>query len=50
MTLQSSGPVCLGDIRDEFGGSGEISLSDYFSAATGVPASGSIGFGHFPGK
>lgn len=40
MTLQSSGAISLSDIQTEFGGTNPISISEYFSAADGVPASG----------
>ena len=50
MALQSSGPISLLDIQNEFGGSAPISISEYYGVASGVPGSGSIGFGHFHGK
>lgn len=40
MALQSSGPISNGDVQGEFGGSNPASLSEYYSAATGVPSSG----------
>jgi len=41
MGLPNAGvPLSLDDIQDEFGGSNPIGLSEYFSAASGVPASG----------
>ena len=39
MGLPNAGvPLSLDDIQDEFGGSNPIGLSEYFSAASGVPA------------
>lgn len=60
MTLQSSGPISLSQIRTEFGGSAPDSLSEYYaggayvpSGTTGVngavPSSGTIGLHHFLG-
>lgn len=49
MALQSSGPISLADIEGEFGGSGSISLSEYYGAADGVPASGTISMSDFYG-
>ena len=49
MTLQSSGPISLGDIQAEFGGSNPISLSEYYGVAEGVPAQGAIGLADFYG-
>ena len=41
MGLPNAGvPLSLDDIQDEFGGSNPIGMSEYFSAASGVPASG----------
>mgnify|MGYP003125547495 FL=1 len=41
MGLPNSGvPLSLDDIQDEFGGSNPIGMSEYFSAASGIPASG----------
>lgn len=37
MTLPSSGPLSLLDIQNEFGGSGSISISDYYRNGTYVP-------------
>lgn len=50
MVLQSSGAISLNDIQTEFGGTNPISISEYYDAATGVPASGTISFSHFYGK
>lgn len=49
MALQSSGPISLGDIQGEFGGSNPISISEYYGADTGVPASGTISLSDFYG-
>ena len=49
MALQSSGPISLLDIQNEFGGSAPISLSEYYGAAAGVPSSGSISLSNFYG-
>ena len=50
MVLQTSGAISLADIAAEFGGSAPHSLSEYYGAATGVPASGAISIGTFYGK
>ena len=42
MALQGSGQITLKDIEDEFGGSAPTALSEYYDAASGVPASGEI--------
>lgn len=42
MALQSSGQISLSQIAAEFGGSAPHSLSEYYGAASGVPASGQI--------
>lgn len=49
MPLQSSGAISLSEIAGEFGGSVPHSLSEYYSAASGVPASGAISFSDFYG-
>ena len=49
MALQSSGAISLGDIEGEFGGTAPTSLSEYYSAAAGVPASGEISLTDFYG-
>ena len=38
------------DIQNELGGSGSISLSEYYGSATGVPASGTLSLSTFYGK
>ena len=50
MTLQSSGPISFSQIENEFGGSGPVSLSGYYSLDAGIPASGTITFSNFYGK
>ena len=37
MTLPASGPISLTDIATEFGGSGDLILSDYYGVDLGVP-------------
>ncbi len=37
-------------IQAEFGGSHPIHLNEYYGAASGIPTSGTISFGHFRGK
>lgn len=49
MALANTGPLSLSDIQTEFGGSDPISLSEYYAAATGVPASGTISISDFYG-
>ena len=49
MTLQSSGAISMSDIRGEFGGSTPDTISEYYGAATGVPASGAISMSDFYG-
>ena len=49
MALQTSGPISLLDIQNEFGGSNPISLSEYYGAASGIPTSGAISIGNFYG-
>lgn len=49
MTLQASGQISLSDIQTEFGGSNPIQISEYYGAATGIPASGEIQFSDFYG-
>lgn len=40
MALPTSGPLSIAQIEGEFGGSGAKSLSEYYSAASGVPSVG----------
>lgn len=50
MALQASGAITMTQIQAEFGGATPISLSEYYGAATGVPASGAISMSQFYGK
>lgn len=50
MTLPSSGPLSMSQIAAEFGGTAPHSLSEYYGAAPGVPASGTIKYSDFYGK
>jgi len=57
MTIESSGAISLGttagtdrSISAEFGGTVPHALSEYYDAASGVPASGEIKFSDFYGK
>ena len=50
MALQTSGAISIGDIATEFGGTAPHSLSEYYGAADGVPASGAISIKGFYGK
>jgi len=49
MPIQNSGSISLLDIANEFGGSAPHSLSEYYGAASGIPASGSIQLDDFYG-
>lgn len=56
MAIQSSGAIALQDIEDEFGGTGSVSLSEYYlngayvaSNNTSVPTSGAISLNDFYG-
>lgn len=49
MALQSSGPIAIGDIAGEFGGSTPHDLSEYYGVAAGVPSSGQIALSDFYG-
>lgn len=49
MALQSSGPISLLDIANEFGGSTPHSLSEYYGVDSGIPSSGAITIGNFYG-
>jgi hypothetical protein len=49
MALQTSGAISLANIQTEFGGSNPISLSEYYGAASGIPASGAISVSSFYG-
>lgn len=49
MPLPASGQISISEIQTEFGGSNPISLSEYYAADDGVPASGTISFSDFYG-
>jgi len=49
MALPSSGALSIGDIAGEFGGAVPHALSEYYGAAAGVPASGTIAISDFYG-
>ena len=49
MALQTSGQISLSDVEGEFGGTAPTSLSEYYDAAAGVPASGQIALSDFYG-
>ncbi|WP_412506678.1 hypothetical protein [Roseovarius sp. SYSU LYC5161] len=50
MPLPTTGPISLADIATEFGGNPPHSISEYYGAAAGVPASGAVGIGAFRSK
>lgn len=50
MTLQTTGSISFSNITSEFGGSGPVSLSGYYSLDSGIPSSGTIKFSDFYGK
>lgn len=49
MALQSSGAISLANVQTEFGGSAPTSISEYYGADAGVPASGTISLSDFYG-
>ena len=49
MALPASGALSIGDIAGEFGGVAPHALSEYYGAAAGVPASGTIAISDFYG-
>jgi hypothetical protein len=49
MALPSSGPLSIDDIAIEFGGAAPHGLTEYYSADTGVPASGELSITDFYG-
>lgn len=49
MVLPTTGPLSLNDIQTEFGGTNPIGLNEYYGAASGIPASGTISIGDFYG-
>ena len=51
MALPTTGPLSIGQIQGEFGGSNPASLREYYSAASGVPSLGNpISISDFRGK
>lgn len=50
MVIASSGQIAFSDIQTEFGGVPPVALSEYYNAASGIPASGSNGLLSFRGK
>ena len=50
MALQTSGPISLLNVQNEFGGSNPIGMNEYYGADSGVPTSGAIGLNAFYGK
>lgn len=50
MTIKPSGTLSFTEIVAEFGGNAPHSLSEYYAAAAGIPASGTIRFSDFYGK
>ncbi len=49
MTLQSSGAISISQMRDEYGLSNPISMSNFYGK-NGLPTSGAISFSNFYGK
>lgn len=49
MALQTSGPISLKNIADEFGDTAPHSLTEFYSAGTGIPSSGAISLTQFYG-
>ena len=49
MALPASGAISMLDVAGEFGGATPHSISEYYSAASGVPASGTISLSDFHG-
>ena len=49
MALQSTGPISLAEIATEFNDTAPHSMSEFYSAATGIPASGTIDVSDFYG-
>lgn len=50
MTISASGAVNFSDIKAEMGGSGAVSLSEYYGISAGLPASGEISMDDFRGE
>ena len=49
MPLQTSGPISLSNVGSEFQNSAPYSMSEFYGAAAGIPASGAIGLSNFYG-
>lgn len=58
MAIPSTGPITMKDIENEYGGSGSISLSEYYrggqyvpnhTGTSKIPTSGAISMGDFRG-
>lgn len=49
MGLPNTGQLSLADIQTEFGGTAPTAISEYYGAASGVPASGQISISDFYG-
>lgn len=47
MAIKTSGPISFADIRNEYGGSGPINISDYYRGRDYVPAAVNVGQGSF---
>ena len=50
MPLQTIGPISLSNVGSEFQNSAPYSMSEFYGAAAGIPASGAIGLSNFYGK
>ena len=50
MALTASGQIKLSEIATEFSDSPPHAMSEFYSAASGVPASGQLKIGNFYGK
>ena len=49
MALQTTGPISILDIANEFGGTAPHSMNEYYGVAGGIPTSGIISIGDFYG-
>ena len=50
MTLQTTGAISMGDLRTEFGLTGQTSMDDYYNIVDDVPASGALALDEFYGR
>jgi hypothetical protein len=50
MAMPSSGQLNFAQIQNEFGGGGEIAMTEYYGRDVGIPGSGQISLGHFYGR